>query len=73
MVVGRLDRVVTELERLQKDADDIINTFVDQIMHDQPRGASWGVTKHNKIMAPAGSTLDRVAALRMVRDILVSC
>jgi hypothetical protein len=70
MAMGRLERVVAELEKLEKDADDILNTYVDQLMCREPPGTSWGVTKYNKILAPAGSTVNRVAALRMLREIL---
>jgi hypothetical protein len=36
MAVGRLDRIVAELEKLQQNADDILNTWVDQQMPKEP-------------------------------------
>ncbi len=68
MAMGRLDRIVAELERLQKDADEILDTYTDQLMSREPPGTSWGVTKCNKVAYPAGSTINRVAALKMLRD-----
>jgi hypothetical protein len=65
MNTSRLDRIVSELEKLQSDADGIINTFV-QGLADR-RNASFGATKATAIFPHAGSTLDRVAALRHVK------
>ncbi len=68
MPMGRLDRIVTELERLQKDADEILDTYTDQLVSKEPAGTSWGVTKYSRVAYPAGSTINRVAALKMLRD-----
>lgn len=65
MNTSRLDRIVSELEKLQSDADGIINTFVQGLANQ--RNASFGATKAIEIFPFAGSTLDRVAALKHVR------
>jgi hypothetical protein len=36
-------------------------------MCSEPRGTSWGDLKYRKIAAPAGSTINHVAALKLVR------
>jgi hypothetical protein len=66
MNTSRLDRIVGELEKLQGDADGIINTFVQGIAN--KHNASFGATKATVIFPFAGSTLDRVAALRHVKS-----
>jgi hypothetical protein len=66
MNTSRLDRIVVELKRLQADADDIINTYVRGLA--RRRNASFSDTKATEIFPVAGSTLDRVAALRHVKS-----
>jgi hypothetical protein len=34
-------------------------------------GTSWGVTKYQQLAAPAGSTMNRVAALKILRGMFV--
>jgi hypothetical protein len=68
VVTGRLDRIVADLERLQIEADEILNTYTDQLMTNVPYGTSWGVTKYKQLANPAGSTINRVAALKMLKD-----
>lgn len=65
--VGRLDSIITNLERLQKDANEIINTYTDGFLCNAAPGVSWGATKH-WLVAPAGSTLNYVAALKLLRE-----
>jgi hypothetical protein len=66
--VGRLDDIVAQLERLQKDANQILDAYTDKLMCTEPRGTSWGDLKYRKIAAPAGSTINHVAALKLVRE-----
>jgi hypothetical protein len=66
MKTSRLDRIIIELEKLQTDADGIINSFV-QARANQC-SASFGATKATTIFPHAGSTLDRVAALKHVKQ-----
>jgi hypothetical protein len=84
MLTNRLDRIIGDLEKLQNDADEILNFHVDQLR--QSKGvdwstagkerpadqgkchASWGVTKYQEVFEPAGSTINRVKALRQLRD-----
>jgi hypothetical protein len=66
--VGRLDDIVAQLESLQSDANRILNAYTDELMCREPRGTSWGDLKYRKIAAPAGSTINHVAALKLVRE-----
>jgi hypothetical protein len=64
MDTGRLDQTVKDLERLQRIADGIIDSYVEYKIVDS---ASFGQAKIDLICRHAGSTLDRVAALRHVK------
>jgi hypothetical protein len=64
--VGRLDKIVLELERLQADAQDIVDSHVDYLCCKSPR-VPFGTLKFREIAVPAGSTMDYVAALKIVR------
>jgi hypothetical protein len=66
MDTGRLDKIVKDLERLQRDADGIIDSFVDYKIANAPH-TSFGQSKSYFACRHAGSTLDRVAALRHVK------
>ena len=63
----RLDRIMHELEILQNDADGIIDAHVNAYLARHPEIASWGEAKIRLIARPAGSTLNRVEALKVVR------
>ena len=67
VAVGRLDRIIRELEQLHKEAQDIFDAHVD-VMRCQSPGLSWGVLKSCEIATPAGSTLNYIAALKIVRE-----
>jgi hypothetical protein len=66
--VTRLDRIISELERLHGDAQEIFDTHIDVLLRDKPHGTSFGVTKLSELAEPAGSTLDYVRALKLVRE-----
>jgi hypothetical protein len=68
MNTSRIDRIITELERLQSDAGGIIDTYVASIAN--RHNASFGATKAIHISGYAGSQLNYVAALKRVRDYL---
>jgi hypothetical protein len=68
VATGRLDRIVADLERLQREADEILNTYTDQLVSTGPSGTSWGVTKYQQLAAPAGSTFNRIEALKILKD-----
>jgi hypothetical protein len=63
----RLDRIMHELEALQNDADGIIDAHVNEYLAYHPELSSWGVAKINLIARPAGATLNRIEALKIVR------
>jgi hypothetical protein len=65
--VGRLDNIIRDLERLHKDAHDIFNAHIDVVRCQNP-GIPFGVLKGCEIATPAGSTLNYIAALKIVRD-----
>jgi hypothetical protein len=64
--VGRLDNIVRELERLHADAQDILDAHVDCLRHRAP-GVPFGTLKAREIAQPAGSALNLIAALKIVR------
>lgn len=66
--VSRLDRIICELEKLQKEANDIYDAHIDVLLCDLPPNASFGVTKLKAIAEPAGQTLNHVKALKLLRE-----
>jgi hypothetical protein len=71
-VTGRLDSIIGALEKLQKDADEILNFHVDELRRTKHCHPSWGVTKNLEIVSPAGFTVNRVKALRQLREKIVA-
>jgi hypothetical protein len=65
--VGRLDNIISELERLHTDAQDIFDAHVDYALTKDRSVKSFGVMKFREIAGPAGNTIDYVAALKIVR------
>jgi hypothetical protein len=65
---SRLDRIIVELERLQHDAQDIIDAHVDCLVSKYPCGTGFGEIKSREIAEPAGLMLDIVAALKIVKE-----
>jgi hypothetical protein len=65
---GRIEQIIRELERLQKDANGIVNTYVDYVAG--RTGNSFTATKA-AIIFPLGSQINFPAALRLVREELV--
>jgi hypothetical protein len=63
-----MEQITLELERLQKDANGIVNTYVDYIV--ARTGGSFTATKA-RIIFPLGSQINFPAALRLVRDELL--
>jgi hypothetical protein len=66
VAVGRLDRIIRELEQLYKEAQDIFDAHVEVVRCGTP-GIPFGVLKSCEIAAPAGSALNYIAALKIVR------
>jgi hypothetical protein len=65
--VGRLDRIIRELAQLHKEAQDIFDAHIDVVRCQNP-GIPFGVLKGCEIANPAGSKLNYIAALKIVRD-----
>jgi hypothetical protein len=55
------------LEQLQNDADHIIDAHVNCWLAQHPEAVSRGAAKIDLIAKPAGSTLNRIEALKVVR------
>jgi hypothetical protein len=66
--VSRLDSIIEQLEKLHKDAQNIFDAHIDCLMCDQPRGTSFGALKARAITTPAGSALNYIEALKLVRE-----
>ena len=64
--VGRIDRIIQELERLQAEAQDIFNAHIDYVRCRAP-SVPFGTLKSREIAGPAGNTMNYVAALKIVR------
>jgi hypothetical protein len=65
--VGRLDQIIADLERLQNDAQGIFDAYVDELRCKTP-WIPFGVLKAKALCLPAGSQLNYVAALKLLRD-----
>ena len=65
--VGRLDNIIKELERLHNDAQDIFDAHI-EVVRCQTPGIPFGVLKSCEIASPAGSSLNYIAALKIVRE-----
>lgn len=65
--VGRLDNIIKELERLHGDAQDIFDAHI-EVVRCQTPGIPFGVLKSCEIANPAGSSLNYIAALKIVRE-----
>ena len=70
MKPDRLDRIMRDLEVLQNDADGIIDSYVNEVLATKPNAVSWGEARQYLIGLPAGSTVNRVEALKVVRRAL---
>jgi len=64
----RVQQIIDRLEELHQQAHEIFDARVEVILAGQPYGTSFGATKMNCILAPAGSTLNYIQALKNLRD-----
>jgi hypothetical protein len=71
MAKCKLDKAITELEKAEQEATQILDDYTDVLVTGQPEGSSWGVTRYNQIMKPAGSRLNYLAALKQLKDRLL--
>jgi len=55
-------------ERLQKDANQILDAYSDELSVENRVGRSWGDLKYRNVAAPAGSTINRVAVFKQLLD-----
>ena len=65
--VGRLDRIIRELEQLHNEAQQIFDAHVEVECCRSP-GIPFGTIKMCEIAGPAGSTLNYINALKIVRE-----
>jgi hypothetical protein len=64
--VGRLDHIIKEFERLQQDTQEIFDHHVDYLKCSSPT-VPFGTLKSREITGPAGSDINYVAALKILR------
>jgi hypothetical protein len=67
METGRIDSIIAQLQRLHRDAHGIMNAYVDCAISGKA-GASFGTAKANLIAGPAGSALDYIKALEIIKE-----
>jgi hypothetical protein len=65
---GRIEQIIHELERLQKDADSIVNTYVDYLA---AKSGNSSTATRVAIIFPLGSQINFPAAVRLIREELV--
>lgn len=65
--VGRLDRIMRELGQLHDEAQDIFDAHV-EVLRCQNPGIPFGTIKMCEIAGPAGSSLNYIEALKIVRE-----
>ena len=65
--VGRLDRIIRELEHLHNEAQSIFDAHIDVVRCQAP-GVPFGTLKMCEIAGPAGSALNYIQALKIVRE-----
>ena len=65
--VGRLDRIINELERLHDEAQDILDAHI-EVERCRIPGIPFGTIKMCEIAGPAGSSLNYIKALKIVRE-----
>jgi hypothetical protein len=68
---GRLDQAISGLEKAEQEASQILNDHTDELVAREPPEASWSVVRYKRIMAPAGSRLNYLNALKQLRDRLL--
>jgi hypothetical protein len=68
--VARLDAIIADWQRLQQDAGEIIDAYVDELRETHP-GVPAASLRSRAITSRAGSTMDIAAAMRLIRKTLV--
>jgi hypothetical protein len=68
--VSRIDNTIKDLERLHAVAQDIFDAHIDYARCRTPT-VPFGTLKSRIIAAPAGSTLNYIAALKIVREKII--
>jgi hypothetical protein len=61
---GRIDKMIADFERLQREAAEVIDVYVENIRGPLP----FGVARATEVTNRAGLTLNYPAALRLVKD-----
>jgi hypothetical protein len=69
--VGRIDDTIRDLERLYAVAQDIFDAHVDYALAKDKSVISFGAMKAREIAAPAGNTINYIAALKLVRKKII--
>jgi hypothetical protein len=66
IAVGRVDDIIAQLERLYQDANGIFDAYIEERRFQSPV-ISFGVLKAREIAEPAGSSMNYLAALKLLR------
>src|SRR6516165_8780840 len=61
---GRIDRMIADFEKLQREAAEVIDVYVENVRGTSP----FGVVRQIEVTNRAGATLNDPAALRLVKD-----
>jgi hypothetical protein len=64
---GRLDNIIRDLEGLHRDAQEIFDWHVDYCLAKDTSVKSFGEMKLREIARPAGSAINYIEALKLVR------
>ena len=65
--VRRLDIIIEQLEKLHDDAQRLFDLHTEELRHECP-GIPFGVLKTCELTGRAGSSLDYIAALKLLRE-----
>jgi hypothetical protein len=65
--VGRLDDTIAQLEKLHEVAHSIFDAHIDDVRRQCP-GVPWSTLKICEIAGPAGSSMDIVRGLKILRE-----
>lgn len=66
-VAQRIDEMLVEYAKLDREAHDLIDLYVDELRLEKPN-APIGVIKQTEILNPAGATLNIPRALRVLQE-----
>lgn len=66
--VSRLDRIIRDMEALQKEANGIFDAHLDTLLCNAKPGTSYGAVRYQALGRPAGGQINYVKALQHLRS-----